>query len=159
LPVLMLEKAEIARRALAAQLEGAGVAAEAVRDMGEARAAIARAAATGRPFAVALLDEDAMRAADAAAELRVGAAGAMKRVLLVPLGASSGAYPGYDAVLTRPVRQRELVPCLWRLAAPDSYAAAHSGHGDATAETVQASGRILLVDDNETNRLFATTLL
>jgi signal transduction histidine kinase/CheY-like chemotaxis protein/HPt (histidine-containing phosphotransfer) domain-containing protein len=148
--VLLLEKSDIARRALAAQLEEAGLRPVPASDRDSAQAALTDAAASGAPIRLALVDEVLHGpTADGAAT---------KFVLLAPFGAS-GAQPGCDAILTKPVRQRELVRCLWRLLAPHSYEASERARPALESERVQASGRILLVDDNETNRLFATTLL
>jgi len=157
LAVLVVGK-EIARRALAAQLAAAGLQVEPAHDAESVRAALARAAASGAPITLALLDEEAVRETGGLAGWFDGSTGAMKRVLLAPLATPSSAQAGFDAILTKPVRQRELVQCLWRLAAPESFAASERAR-PADSERVQASGRILLVDDNETNRLFATTLL
>src|SRR5205823_3384393 len=108
-------------------LEAAGMRPEPAVDIASALAVLARADAPGAPFSLVLVGEGVVARAGANfTALLARKPAAAKFVLLAPLGASSGAQAGFDAVLSKPVRQRELVQCLWRLVAPDSYQAAEA---------------------------------
>src|SRR6185312_10838535 len=64
----------------------------------------------------------------------------------------------FDGVISLPVRRRKLLESLAQLAS--TYQPAVSRARQSSGETrPKASGRILVVDDNATNRLFASTLL
>ena len=162
LAALLMTPAEISRRALARQLEAIGVAVEQAGDCETALAAIDRAKAADAPFFVILLADgvDGMSAAATAALLRTRLAGeASKLVRLAPLGVPSGAARGgFDGVISLPVRRRKLLESLVQLAATDQPAASRTRQSAGELRP-KASGRILVVDDNATNRLFASTLL
>ncbi|MBP2228444.1 signal transduction histidine kinase/CheY-like chemotaxis protein/HPt (histidine-containing phosphotransfer) domain-containing protein [Azospirillum agricola] len=161
--VLVVDDLAINRRVLSSMLEGQGAETVAVDSALEALDALERAAAAGRPFDIALIDQtmpvmggDALLAA-MAERPRLGR---VKRVLVTSLGPGAGSGEGglADATLTKPLRQAALVSCLATLFG-DGMRPAPAAPPAAQADGVVRRGRILLAEDNRTNQLFATTLL
>jgi CheY-like chemotaxis protein/HPt (histidine-containing phosphotransfer) domain-containing protein len=120
--------------------------------------ALAVAAATGRPFDVTILDGAADRNGLPAAIVADPAIPTPKIVLVggepaLPAGRTRSA--GYNAVLTRPVRQSQLYDVLVDVfAGPAEDRALRT-----TADAPTGHGHVLLVEDNEINQTVALGLL
>ena len=122
------------------------------------------AAASGRPFDVALLDADlsGLNGRALAAEVRADPAVAGTRLILLsdaPSGVSVALSPDLDARLPRPVRSRMLLETLRRLAETPSSPAADPAAPAAVATPTdlpaEVGPRVLLAEDNPVNRKVA----
>jgi len=160
---LVVDDLAINRRVLSSMLEGLGAEAVAVDSGIDALDALERAAAAGRPFDVALIDQTMpVMSGDTLLAVMAGLPelAAVKRVLVTSLGPGPKAVNGLlDASLTKPLRQTALAACLVGLfdGARDPAPMAALVHAEPVA--ANRTGRILLAEDNRTNQLFATTLL
>jgi CheY-like chemotaxis protein/HPt (histidine-containing phosphotransfer) domain-containing protein len=120
--------------------------------------ALVAAAAAGRPFDVAILDGAADRLGLPAAIVGDPAIPTPRIVLVggepaMPAGRTRSA--GYNAVLTRPVRQSQLYDVLVDVfAGPAEDRALRT-----TAEAPSGHGHVLLVEDNEINQTVALGIL
>ncbi|HEY3800015.1 MAG TPA: response regulator [Caulobacteraceae bacterium] len=166
--VLVVDDIEINRSIFARQLEAEGaVLAEAV-DGPAALAAIVTADAIGEPFDMVLMDHMMPdMGGDTVAE-KIRANGSLKQPRLIlassigaPAPSDRAAKAGFDAFLTKPVRQQALIDCLAELVdvERDARAAAPPAPEPAPAAPVHAGGRILLAEDNEINAMLAVTIL
>jgi len=146
LRVLLMAGADTA--AIAEQLDTWAAETVAAADETAAAGALTAAAEAGRPFDVAILDGPAPAALIAAGPARP----APKLVLI---GGGPDRPAGFQAVLSRPVRQSELYDALAGLfGAPGEERAPR-----AAATSPAGHGRVLLVEDNEINQTVALGLL
>jgi signal transduction histidine kinase/CheY-like chemotaxis protein len=163
--VLVADGNERALGVLCGQLRAWGCRPEEARSGGEAFARLGAAAADGDPFGLVLLD---LRLPDIggpelAARLRTDAVLAgMPLVLLAPIGAMRGGFAearalGFDAVVTKPVRQAGLCEALAGVVA---HAPAPSVRRVASSVPPMAETcRVLVVEDNAVNRTVLLRML
>jgi two-component system sensor histidine kinase/response regulator len=168
LPVLVLDGHASARAALQAALERWQVAVAATADADEGLAILRRWASEGKRSAVALVDHQSPRfdALTLARTIRAEPALAGTRlVLLSGTGvrgeATEASGAGFDAFLSKPVRQSPLHDCLVTLlGSPASAGARPLITRHTLAETRSARrARILLAEDNEVNQKLAVAVL
>jgi len=161
LRVLVADSNPVARRLLEAQLAELGVDAEVYASADQARARADDMLRRGRPFDVALvnLDQRDRAPGDEKGGLRLLAATRCP-VHSAPGPLATRPAESCDAILRKPVALSELARCLaalsGRTAAPARDAAGHN----ALSITLPATRlRVLLAEDNRTNRLVAVTML
>jgi CheY-like chemotaxis protein len=122
----------------------------------------------GEPFDMVLMDHMMPgMGGDTVAE-KIRANGSLKQPRLI-LASSIGAPApsdhahsvGFDAYLTKPVRQQALIDCLSELISEAPAKLQAPAASEPAPETLAppVGGRILLAEDNEINALLATTIL
>jgi signal transduction histidine kinase/DNA-binding response OmpR family regulator len=169
--ILVVDDIEINRSIFTRQLEAEGaVMAEAV-DGPSALAAIVTADALGAPFDMVLMDHmmPGMGGDTVAEKVRANGSLQQPRLILAssigaPAPSDRAAKAGFDAFLTKPVRQTALIDCLAELvrietAAPATAAPVAAPAAPATPGPEPIGGRVLLAEDNEINAMLATTIL
>ncbi|MFL5516966.1 MAG: response regulator [Gemmatimonadales bacterium] len=165
-PVLLLEGHASARAALQSTLERWQVAVASTGSADEALAILGRWATDGRGRAIALIDHQSPRV-DALALARIirsePAISGTRLVLLSGAGlrgeATEASTAGFDAFLSKPVRQSPLHDCLVTLLGVPA-----GDHPLITRHTLAESrsarrARILLAEDNEVNQKLAVAVL
>jgi CheY-like chemotaxis protein len=160
--LLVVDDNETNRRILLAQLKGFGVRAEAVADGATALGRLRAEGAAGAPFHAVLLDlhMPGMDGRGLAVEIRADEA--LSALPLVMLSSSDpSADPvatkiGFEAVLTKPVREAQLHRCLSRVLNLRELIAPAA---DAGADVGSLGLRLLVVEDNSANQLVARMLL
>ncbi|WP_176245109.1 response regulator [Oceanibacterium hippocampi] len=185
--ILVVDDIELNRTIFKCQLEAEGAEVEVAAGATGCMAALYNAEAQGRPFDLVLMDHmmPDYSGQEVAAQIRRNVALRQPRVVMASsIDMSMRPDPALDAridaYLTKPVRHRELIGCLARTiagaaaepvavetASPPTTeppttvppAPAVSSVPARPAAASMARGRILLAEDNETNRLLATTLL
>jgi signal transduction histidine kinase/DNA-binding response OmpR family regulator len=168
--VLAVDDIELNLEILSRQLRGFGMEVVCCRDGFDAIAEMERAWHRGSPHDVVFLDQmmPGMAGETLAARIRALPQFRETKMILISSagenGHSDAAKKNLDAVLLKPVRQRDLLACLAQVfsnpgrriaeesAAPAAPAAAPLGRAEASL-------RILLVEDNKINRTFALALL
>jgi len=168
LPVLLLEGHASARAALQATLERWQVVVESTGSADEGLAILRRWAAEGRSRAVALVDRQSPRvdALSLARAIRSESAIAGTRLVLLSGSgvrgeATEAGAAGFDAFLSKPVRQSPLHDCLVTLLGVPALAGAHpliTRHTLAESRSARRA-RILLAEDNEVNQKLAVAVL
>ncbi len=167
-PVLLLEGHASARAALQSTLERWQVAVASTGSADEALAILRRWATEGRGRAVALVDRQSPRV-DALGLARIirsePAIAGTRLVLLSGNGlrgeATEASTAGFDAFLSKPVRQSPLHDCLVTLLGVAEEAGAHpliTRHTLAESRSARRA-RILLAEDNEVNQKLAVAVL
>ncbi|HKU62272.1 MAG TPA: response regulator [Gemmatimonadales bacterium] len=168
LPVLLLEGHASARAALQATLERWHVAVASTGSADEGLAILRHWASEGRPRAVALVDRQSPRVDALGLARRIrsepGIAGT-RLVLLSGSGvrgeATEASTAGFDAFLSKPVRQSPLHDCLVTLLGVPEEGGAHpliTRHTLAESRSARRA-RILLAEDNEVNQKLAVAVL
>ena len=170
LRVLIVDNRAPSRAALVEQLKTLHCDPSKAADGKEALAAVARAAEEGAVFPVVIIgrpffdkkDEELGRA------IRNGSRDRPPAVILLTAMGQRGdgekaRQAGFQAYLTQPVSQNQLRNCLVAVTQPETRDAAGDEPRLVTrhtlAEEQKRSVRILLVEDNETNRLVALNIL
>jgi CheY-like chemotaxis protein len=125
-----------------------------------------RAQDKGLPFDIILMDHmmPGMSGDCVAERIRGDATLHQPRLVLassigVPLSTDRAASAGFDAFLTKPVRQQALVSCLSRLIVETSPNLAVERCSTSQPAEPAVQGRILVAEDNAINTLLATTFL
>jgi signal transduction histidine kinase/DNA-binding response OmpR family regulator len=178
--VLVIDENPVHREVLCAQLGSWGLHASTASRGTDAMQQFAKANDEGRPFSVVVVDSglsDIAPEALAKALRQREAAAKFVMMIVTAMGAemdpSETAARGFDGHIARPVRQSQLLDTIMNtMAATWGVQEAGNGlcpreetHGEQVAEAIpdgSASGRgarILLVEDNEVNRMVATELL
>ncbi len=167
---LVVDDIDLNLEILSRQLRGVGMEVVCCRDGFDALAEIERAWHRGMPHDVVFLDQmmPGMAGETLAARIRALPQFRETKMILISSagenGHSEAAKKTLDAVLLKPVRQRELLACL---------AQVFSNPGRRTADANQAAAKpavpplvrqgpslhILLAEDNKINRTFAMALL
>jgi CheY-like chemotaxis protein len=151
--VVLLAAHEVSGRYAAASLSGHGCIVDWRTDVAEFGRDLDGAASAGRPYRVAIVDGDLTDADAYAIGTRVRTEHPdVRLILLTRLGATRanvGASP-FDAVLTKPLRQRALGQCVARLLDGRATQA-----DDAARATARTERHVLLVEDNAVNRRVA----
>jgi len=161
LRVLVADSNPVARKVLEAQLAELGVDAEVYSSADQARARADDMLRRGHPFDVALvnLDQRDRPAADERGGLRLLAA---TRCPVRPADGSLAVRPAEscDAILRKPVALSELARCLAALSGRSGLPARDDPGRTAISMAPPPTGlRVLLAEDNRTNRLVAVTML
>jgi signal transduction histidine kinase/DNA-binding response OmpR family regulator/HPt (histidine-containing phosphotransfer) domain-containing protein len=168
LRVLLVDDNKTNRVILEQNLKGWAMRPQSCGGAREALAELARAAAAGRPYEVAILDYHMpeMDGIELARAIRADRAiGQAKLVLLTSSArrgdASIATAAGIDAFLTKPVRVSALYDCLAAvLALPVSDAPAPLITAHTLAEaSAAARAHLLVVDDNPVNQRVAARML
>jgi CheY-like chemotaxis protein/HPt (histidine-containing phosphotransfer) domain-containing protein len=161
LRVLVADSNPVARRVLEAQLAELGVDAEVYSSADQARARADDMLRRGRPFDVTLvnLDQRDGSTADERGGLRLLAA---TRCPVRPADGTLAVRPAEscDAILRKPVALSELARCLAALSGRTGLPARDDPGRTTISMAPPATGlRVLLAEDNRTNRLVAVTML
>ena len=161
LRVLAADSNPVARSVIEAQLAELGVSAEVFSSADQARARADDMLRQGRPFDIALvnLDQHDRPTADERGGLRLLAA---TRCPVRPIDGSLAVRPAEacDAILRKPVALSELARCLAALSGRSGLPARRDPDRTAISMAPPATGlRVLLAEDNRTNRLVAVTML
>jgi CheY-like chemotaxis protein/HPt (histidine-containing phosphotransfer) domain-containing protein len=182
LRVLMVDDIAMNRRLVARQLAPEGIVLDEAEDAFAGFAAIDRAAHLGRSYDVILIDQMMPGMAGETLAERIRGAEKISRTKLVlisslglpGLGERAGEV-GFDRILAKPLRHRELIDCIRQLCQPVGAATAPPSAAAPTPATAAAPApasvvapvatddeqprRILLAEDNKVNRLLAASLL
>ncbi|HEX4508270.1 MAG TPA: response regulator [Alphaproteobacteria bacterium] len=152
---------------LARQLRGFGMEVVCCRDGFDAIAEVERAWHRGSPHDIIFLDQmmPGMAGETLAARIRALPQFRETKIILISSagenGHSDGARKNLDAVLLKPVRQRDLLACLAQVFSNPGRRMAEGGSVPAPPLQVGSGTglRVLLVEDNKINRTFALALL
>jgi signal transduction histidine kinase/DNA-binding response OmpR family regulator len=160
LRALVADDAEMNVEIMSAQLRALGLDVCGCRDGFDAKAELERAWHRGKPYDVVFLDHRMPGIAGDELAIRIRAMPnlAVTKLVLVSSSGSDGraeAAKMFDAVLDKPLRPRDLLDCLTGLFSVPIGAAGKTAGSGAPPRGLH----ILLAEDNEINRLFATTLL
>jgi signal transduction histidine kinase/DNA-binding response OmpR family regulator/HPt (histidine-containing phosphotransfer) domain-containing protein len=165
LRVLVVDDHPESRTALHGQCIRLGIEAATAAGGPAAIEALQRAAQTGRPYDVVLLDREMpeLDGREVARAIRQDPATRSTRIILVTAFGAGGEWAEADqgdfaAVLSKPVRGARLAECLASVvsADPSSSAGAPSGEGGGPPEF---RGRVLLVEDSPVNQAVAEGML
>src|SRR6185437_6877848 len=172
--VLIVDDHATNRTILEQQTLAQGMVPDMAADGAQALAQLRVAAESGVPFDFAILDAQMpeMDGWTLARRIKTDPSiGSVKLVLLTSLAqrgdAQTARAAGFDAYLTKPVRQRQLYDCLSLVLDGASASAGSTGFGSAplvTRHTVseaqaQRRGRVLVVEDNIVNQKVAAKML
>jgi signal transduction histidine kinase/CheY-like chemotaxis protein len=162
--ILVVDDLEINRTIFRRQLEGHGAIVREVADGEACQKALRRSNAKGLAYDLVLMDHMMPGLAGDRVAEHIRASGLSPQPLLIlassmgaPLSTERAASAGFDAFLTKPVRQQALLDCLSDLIADKTPPAPAEVPADF-ANTGQG-GRVLLAEDNAINILLATALL
>jgi signal transduction histidine kinase/CheY-like chemotaxis protein len=166
LNVLVVDDNKTTRSILEAQLSGWDMRTEAAEDAGSALNRLRQAAATGQPYAVALLaiGVEGMDGLDLARQISADPTLASTRLVLLTSGVhvpvETGQQAGVQARLTKPVKHAQLHDTLVDLLAP---ATASSPPAPAPQPGPPAMarlrGQVLVAEDNDLNQMVAEGIL
>ncbi|WP_372022040.1 PAS domain S-box protein (plasmid) [Tistrella mobilis] len=156
---LVVDAVEVTRRMVARQIEALGMDCVEVASAGEALIILEMSVAGERPIdlVVSGLNLTGLSAARLARWVRLDPDLAGVKVIAATCGVPVPDEELYDGVISKPVRRRELADLMHRLLDPE--AAAARGVSPAPAEGPGHGRRLLLVEDNATNRTVATVML
>ena len=149
------------------QLQGFGMEVVCCRDGFDAMAEMERAWHRGAPHDIVFLDQMMPGLAGETLAARIRAFPQFRETKLILIssagrhGHSDAAKEILDAVLLKPVRQRDLLNCLARVYAGSMPKQAEAGSTAARPPMMPAaqSLRVLLVEDNKINQTFALAVL
>ncbi len=169
-PILVVDDSPIAREVLVTMLSGHGFTVKEACSGNEALSALTAASRSGEPFEIVVMDRRMPGMDGLEASRRIKRELALSRVPAILLvtafdgeeaaDGSEGFAP--DGLLTKPVSESSLIDAISRIFAAESGPA----KGKVAAELLPPgpsptplAGRVLLVEDNETNRELAIELL
>ncbi len=162
--VIIVDDTAINRRAIAGQLEMSGILATTVAEPSDLMPALKEATAEGRPYDVAILDQNMPDVSGIALARLVRAAPAfagLKLILATSVGlpnpSDDARHVGFDDFLAKPLKHGPLIESLCRvlgLEGPTTAAVptAKPGMGEPALD-------ILVAEDNAINQQLITTLL
>ena len=168
---LAVDDVDMNLKIITRQLSGFGMDIVSCKDGFEALAELERAWHQGKPYDIIFLDQmmPGISGEDLALRIRANAIIAEAKIVLV---SSAGDHrrgdtaKRVDAILDKPLRQRDLLNCLARFysdptaAAPAKTAPAIAPPGPKAASADQPPHiRILMAEDNRINQIFAQALL
>jgi PAS domain S-box-containing protein len=166
---LAVDDIEMNLEIISRQLKGFGMEVACCADGFDALAEIERAWHRGHPHDIVFIDQMMPGLAGETLAERIRAIPQLSETKLVLIssagrhGRGDGARRVLDAVLDKPIRQRDLLACLAALyAAPNPAARKTTAAKPAAAGTGQGTSRalrILLAEDNKINQKFALALL
>jgi len=162
--VIVVDDTAINRRAIAGQLESCGIVAATVAAPADLVPAIKEAIADGRPYDVAILDQNMPDVSGIALARTIRATRAfadLKLILATSVGlpnpSDDARHVGFDDFLAKPLKHGPLIESLCRVLGLES-----SDAGATAAATHAASGPaldILVAEDNAINQQLITALL
>jgi signal transduction histidine kinase/DNA-binding response OmpR family regulator len=169
---LAVDDVEMNLEILSRQLRGFGMEVVCCRDGFDAMAEIERAWHRGAPHDVIFLDQMMPGLAGETLAARIRAMPQFRETKMILIssagqhGHSEAAKKNLDAVLLKPVRQRDLLSCLAQVFS-NAGRARHAEEANEPAKPAAArpaqpaagSLHVLLVEDNKINRTFALALL
>jgi signal transduction histidine kinase/CheY-like chemotaxis protein len=162
--VLIVDDLEVNRIIFARQLAARGMITDEASSGPAALATLRAAEADGLPFHVVLCDQmmPIMSGENLAEAIRASQDWPQPKLILassvgIPLRADKASVVGFDAFLTKPVRQKQLIDCLLQVLA-DSAMPAPTVAARLSRDTATC-GRILVAEDNSINQEIARTLL
>jgi two-component system, sensor histidine kinase and response regulator len=164
--VLVVDDNDTNGMILRQQLEAWDMIPEVTTDGPSALRRLRDAAANGQPFALALLDMCMPEMDGLELARHISADPGLKGIHLVLLTSASGVSPedvrqaGIASGLTKPIRLSQLYDILIRIAAPPPTAAnPRSASAALTVHRAGGRGRILVAEDNTTNKMVAVGIL
>lgn len=173
--VLVVDDLAINRRIFRSALEAHGAVVEEAKDGPSALGILVQADAMEEPFTAVLLDHamPGLSGAAVAAKIRANSTLVQPRLVLassIGMVLEAESRAGFDAVLTKPLREMTLIQCLGSAHCecgevtsaplPPKPAPENTAEPQApSAEKTLIHGRVLLVEDNEINVMVARTLL
>jgi PAS domain S-box-containing protein len=165
---LAVDDIEMNLEIISRQLKGFGMEVACCSDGFDALAEIERAWHRGNPHDIVFIDQMMPGLAGETLAERIRAIPQLSETKLVLIssagrhGRGEGARRVLDAVLDKPIRQRDLLACLATLYAAPGPAARKTAAKPAAASAVPGTSRglrILLAEDNKINQKFALALL
>jgi PAS domain S-box-containing protein len=165
---LAVDDIEMNLEIISRQLKGFGMEVACCSDGFDALAEIERAWHRGSPHDIVFIDQMMPGLAGETLAERIRAIPQLSETKLVLIssagrhGRGEGARRVLDAVLDKPIRQRDLLACLAALYAVPDPAMRKTAATPAAASTIQGTSRglrILLAEDNKINQKFALALL
>jgi signal transduction histidine kinase/CheY-like chemotaxis protein len=163
--VLIVDDIEINRIIFARQLAARGMITDEASNGPAALMALRAAAADGLPFHIVLCDQmmPIMSGEDLAEAIRASRDWPQPKLILassvgLPRRADKAASVGFDAFLTKPIRQKQLTDCLLQTLSGEVSAPAPAA-ATPSRQDAAVSGRILVAEDNAINQEIARTLL
>jgi signal transduction histidine kinase/CheY-like chemotaxis protein/HPt (histidine-containing phosphotransfer) domain-containing protein len=162
--VVVVDDTAINRRAIAGQLEACGIVATILAEPAELIPAIRQAIADGRPFDVAILDQNMPHISGVALARSIRAIRAfadLKLILATSVGlpnpSDDARHVGFDDFLAKPLKHGPLIGSLCRVLGLEGSTSASAGAARA-AQTGLALD-ILVAEDNAINQQLITSLL
>jgi len=167
---LAVDDIEMNLEIISRQLKAFGMEVVCCRDGFDALAEAERAWHRGHPHDIIFIDQMMPGIAGETLAQRIRAIPQLAETKLVLIssagrhGHSDGARKTLDAILDKPIRQRDLLSCLARLYDSPADSAARSAQGHPPAKSAElrpaaAVLRVLLAEDNKINQRFALALL
>jgi len=165
--VLAVDDIEMNLVILTRQLERFGMDVTTCADPFDALAEVERAACRGQPYDIMIIDQMMPGLSGEALAGRIRSIPELTATKLVlsssvgPTGRSPKANNILDAILDKPVRQRDLLACLARLHLGSEEREKPAPQKPEAEQSVPKSGglKILLAEDNKINQQFALALL
>ena len=159
--VLVIDDHPAGRRVLASQMRSWGIGVDEAGDAQEALQHLRAADAEGRPYGLALVDQDipVTGGLELAKIMRAEPGHRAVGLVLLTTGPADpqvGAGEGFPAILPKPVRVSQLRETL--SSAMDRQAAEPAGHG-LSAQAQVRLGTVLVVEDRPINQEVATGLI
>jgi signal transduction histidine kinase/CheY-like chemotaxis protein len=165
LRVIVVDDTMINRRAIAGQLESCGIAVTTIAEPAEMVAALKAAIAAGKPYDVAILDQNMpdMSGITLARSIRsVQTFADMKLILATSVGlpnpSDDARHVGFDDYLAKPLKQAVLVGSLCKVLGFEGTSAPLVGAGPA-APVAEPVLNILVAEDNAINQQLIGALL
>jgi len=174
---LIVDDIEMNLAILTRQLDGFAMEVATCKDAFDALAEVERAWHRGRPHDIVFIDQmmPGLSGEKLAARIRAVPELCESKLVLIssagPHGRGGDAMKALDAILDKPIRQRDLLACLARLyAGPSTREGARQAEAREQPAETKANGkangaaegsglRILLAEDNKINQKFALALL
>ena len=165
---LAVDDIEMNLEIISRQLSGLGMEVTTCQDGFDAMAELERAWHRGNPYDIVFLDQMMPGLAGESLAARIRALPQFREAKLVLIssagehGHSEGARQILDAVLMKPLRQRDLMGCLARIFAGGVRPTRSGASQAARAEALKPAARplkVLLAEDNKINQTFALALL
>ncbi len=168
LRVLAVDDVEMNLKVVSRQLAGFGMDINYCKDGFEAIAELERAWHQGKPYDVGLLDQMMPGMSGESLAVRIRGTETVRDTKLVLISSAGDHHSGnaaslVDAILDKPLRQRDLLNCLARLYGDAALTAGGPARPDLPAIVTRTADepriRILMAEDNRINQKFAEALL
>jgi len=162
---LVVDDMEVNLEIIRRQLEGFGMEVTCCEDAFDALAEVDRAWHLGRAYDIALVDQVMPNLSGESFAARIRAIPHLAETKLVVMssvgshGGSAEANTVVDAIIDKPMRQRDLLACLARLYTGPAETAVKRDRSKQPVKVAEQGLRILLAEDNKINQKFALALL